>query len=94
MSCKHSYKYISTERIPTDQWNYGERIYKEEIIAYCPLCHTHTRMSRDEWNVYNGLAATLNRRYRETPVCKFDKDKTATFTANNSIINLNIFNEV
>ena len=92
--CKHKYKYIATESVPTDQWRYGERIYKEEIIAYCPLCHTHKRMSRDEWDSYHSLNATLNRRYSDTPVCSFKKEKTAAFEVNDVFINIDLFKNI
>lgn len=85
-NCNHKYEYIATERTPTDQWEYGYRIYKEEVIVYCPLCHTHKRMSKDEWKTYHGFAATINRKYSDTPICSFSKNKLATFIAEESYV--------
>lgn len=89
-NCNHQYQYIATERIPTDNWNYGMREYKEEVIVYCPICHTHSRMSVKEWEDYHGLAVSINRfmKDKEVPICTFDKDKVATFTTENCILNL------
>ena len=73
--CNHKYQYIATERIPTDDWNYGERENKEEIIVYCPLCHTHNRMSKEEWTTYNKPLKN-----KGNLIHTFNKDKTCTFT--------------
>ena len=52
--CNHIYQYIAIERVPTEQWHYGEIIYKEKVkvITYCPLCNKHIILSKDEWEKY------------------------------------------
>ena len=94
-NCNHKYEYIATERTPTDQYNYGMREYKEEVIVYCPLCHTHTRMTIEEWEQYHGLAASINRftKGKEIPICTFT-NKEIKLTFDNAIFNQDWLNEI
>lgn len=92
--CNHIYKYIATERVQTDQWHYGEIIYKEEVITYCPLCHRHIRLSEDEWQKYkdyNKNECIYNENYiEEKPLITFNKNKKCTFTCENALFNLSV----
>lgn len=87
--CNHIYKYIATEQVLTDQWHYGERVYKKEIIVYCPLCLRHFRLSEKEWEEYkknnNKYLEKLEK--RET-LTKFNKNKIMSFTCENALFNL------
>lgn len=89
--CNHIYKYIATERVQTDQWHYGEIIYKEEVITYCPLCHRHIRLSKDEWQKYKDNLNKHYEFYKEEEnrlLIKINKDRKASFTCENVLINL------
>ena len=91
--CPHIYEYIATEKVPTDQWHYAERIYKEEVITYCPLCHKHIRLSKDEWQKYKDDRNKYSEFYKEEEnrlLIKLNKDKKCTFTCENSLFNLPI----
>lgn len=86
--CNHIYQYIATERIPTDQWYYGERIYVNEVITYCPLCHNHIRLSEEEWERYKEYC---NKYPEESErLTRFDIDKVVSFTCENVLFNLNV----
>ena len=92
--CNHKYEYIATERVPTDEWSYGYRVYKEEVIVYCPLCHTHHRMNKEEWDNYNKIHKLIEDEEKGNLVHCFNKDKKCEFTCENSLFNLKPITDV
>ena len=91
--CNHIYQYIATERVPTEQWHYGERIYKEKVITYCPLCNKHIRLSKDEWKKYKDYHNRYpeeRERERERLIYHYNRDKKCTFTCKNALFNLDM----
>ena len=89
--CNHIYQYIATERIATNQWHYGERIYINEVITYCPLCYRHIRLSEEEWKRYKEYCNKYPNENKR--LIRFNKEKSVSLFCENALLNLKYFNQ-